>query len=459
MKKSQIVSLDLLTSISAAFFLILLVISVSALAADKIGDNSIYQYKTEPVWDPVSNKSFLFWLGKTGDIYGREYDHSSSAWYPALDDPPKNIMEYTRDPADRHNYPAVVVSRDGRILVFQSDHLRESDGYALMLYKSPNPGTIKGTWSRKILWTENQAAYPTAVAAEDSIYLFMRRKRETVWRVWQYSKSVDDGETWSEPRTIVDTEDLHDGVSGYQAAGMDEIYSIGRKFHDPVNHRIPLTWNLAGDEKHNKLNQNLYMAYLDTTDDLMYSPNGTSLGGFVSLEEMDDPDSKCLVEATEKQNGKYTPPLVDNIHHASFSDDGNFFLTYNLKSEVSGRQQVKYARWTGTAWDAGVIEDRDVSGDQYRYGSVQKTGSDDFRVSVIDENNNRVRVIETMNAGKTWELISDQPVATNGRAINSAEFVVPYKPGFPQIMVTTYPYDDKHNTEPPGEYPVIAIDY
>ncbi len=80
-------------------------------------------------------------------------------------------------------------------------------------------------------------------------------------------------------------------------------------------------------------------------------------------------------------------------------------------------------------------------------------------ISVIDENNNRVRVIETMNAGATWELISDQPVATNGRAINSAEFVVPYKPGFPQIMVTTYPYDDKHNTDPSGDYPVIAIDY
>ncbi len=55
-------------------------------------------------------------------------------------------------------------------------------------------------------------------------------------------------------------------------------------------------------------------------------------------------------------------------------------------------------------------------------------------------------------------LLSDQAVATNGRAINSATLVVPYRPGYPQIMVTTYPYDDKHNTEPEGEYPVLAID-
>ncbi len=444
--------------IRSALILILLVLTFSANGADKIGENSIYQYKTEPVWDPISNKSFLFWLGKTGDIYGREYDHSNGTWYPALNESPKKIMEFTRDPADRHNYPAVIVLTDGHILVFQSDHLEDSDGYALMLYKSPNPGTITGAWSERILWTENQATYPTAVGADNSIYLFIRRKRESVWRVWQYSKSVDYGETWSEPKTIIDTEDLNDRMSSYQPAGLDEIYSIAKKFYDPINHRIPITWNLAGDEKHNKYNKNLYMAYLNTKDDLMYSPNGSKLGEFVNLAEMDHPDTKCLIEETEKQSAKYTPPLVDNIHHANVTDDGDFFVTYNLKSKVSNRQQIKYARWTGTTWDIGIIEDREITGDQYRYGSVQKFGSDDFRISVIDEANNRVRIIETTDAGETWTSMSDQSISTNGRAINSAEFVAPYKPGFPQIMVTTYPYDDKHNTEPSGEYPVIAID-
>jgi hypothetical protein len=49
-------------------------------------------------------------------------------------------------------------------------------------------------------------------------------------------------------------------------------------------------------------------------------------------------------------------------------------------------------------------------------------------------------------------------VATNGRAINSATLVAPFRRGYPQIMVTTYPASDKHNTEPEGEYPVIALD-
>ncbi len=225
-----------------------------------------------------------------------------------------------------------------------------------------------------------------------------------------------------------------------------------------MNHRIPMTWSLAGGGRHNDYNKNLYMAYLDTNDDLMYSPNGSKLGEFVDLEEMDHPDTKCLIEETEEQPGKYTPPLVDNIHHANFTDDGEFFVIYNLKSEVSGRQQIKYARWNGTTWDIGVIEDREISGDQYRYGSVQKFGSDAFRISIIDEANNRIQIDETRDAGETWTSVSDQSIATNGRAINSAEFVVPYKPGFPQILITTYPNDDKHNTDPRGAYPVIAID-
>ncbi len=344
----------------AAITILLLVITMPAIAAEKIGDNSIYQYKIEPIWDPVSNKTLLIWQGKTGDVFGREYDHALEKWYPALNGPPKKIMEFERDPADRHNYPSVLVAPDGHIIVFQEDHLSASDGYALMQYRSINKGSIRGTWSRKILWRENQPSYPTAVATEDSLYLFMRRKMADVWRVWQFAKSTNHGTTWSEPRTIVDTEDLNDGVEGYQAAGMDEIYAIAKKFYDPGNQRIPLTWSLAGDERHNKFNQNIYMAYLDTNDDQMYSPNGTALGDFVSLAEMDDPATKCLVEATEKQRGKYTPPLVDNIHHASFTDNGDFLVTYNNKSEVSGRQQVKYARWTGSDWDVGVIEDRDI---------------------------------------------------------------------------------------------------
>ena len=119
--------------------------------------------------------------------------------------------------------------------------VKKSDGYAIMVYKSPEPGSIKGPWSSQELWDgELQPSYPTMLRVGNSLYVFIRRKVESVHRRWQFSKSTDSGETRSEPRTILDTEELEDGQSGYQAEGFDEVYSVGRKYYDEANHRIPI---------------------------------------------------------------------------------------------------------------------------------------------------------------------------------------------------------------------------
>ncbi len=444
-------------SSALALFLMLF----STLSADeKIADNSVYQFKGEPIRDVVFDKTYMTWLGKTGDIYAREFDQAKATWYPALDEPPKIIKEFTKDPPDRHNYASIVVAPDGRLVVFQTDHLEESDGYAIMVYKSPQSGTIRGTWSSQELWDGlNQPSYPTILRVEDSIYLFIRRKVESTHRVWQFSKSTDNGETWSEPRTIIDTEELEDGQDGYQAEGFDEIYAVGRKYFDAANHRIPISWHLAGDGSHNKFNKNMYVAYLDTRDDQMYGPNGTPLGDFIDLAEMNDPATQCLVEATPSQRGKYTAGLVDFVHQVSVADDGNFLVAYNFMDEPKNRQRLRYGKWTGTSWRVGSIEEAPLRGNPIRINSLAKIpGSDAFRVSIVEEATNAVRIRETLDGGRNWSLITSKIVETNGQTINSADFVVPYNPGYPQILITTYPVEDKYNTTLPGEYPVIAID-
>lgn len=50
----------------------------------------------------------------------------------------------------------------------------------------------------------------------------------------------------------------------------------------------------------------MYVAYLNTEDDKMYSPNATLLGDFINLAKMNDANHKCLVEAT--------PLNLKNIH-------------------------------------------------------------------------------------------------------------------------------------------------
>lgn len=432
----------------------------TAGADERIGDNSVYQFKGEPFRNAEFGKTWMTWLGKTGDINAREFDHANSAWYPALDEPPKVIREFDRDPPDRHNYASLIVAPDEHLVVVQADHLRESDGYALMVYKSPQSGTIRGEWSRRYLWDGvNQPSYPTVVRAGDSIYLFIRRKVESVHRVWQFSKSTDSGVTWSDARTIIDTEDLDDGQPGYQATGFDEIYAVGRKYFDEANHRIPISWHLAGDGRHNKFNRNMYVAYLDTRDDMMYGPNGTPLGDFIDLEEMNSPVTQCLVEETPPQRGKYTGGLVDFVHQVSFADDGSFLVAYNYMDEANGAQRLRYGKWNGASWTVGSIEEAPLSANPIRINSLVKIpGGDAFRVTVVEQAAHTVRIRETKDGGKSWALVASKVLDTGGKPINSADFVIPYNPGYPQILVTTYPEDDKYNTTLPGDYPVIAID-
>ena len=450
---------DASNKIGLALALVFLIVAV-ANADENIGNNSVYQFKGEPIRDIAFDKTFMTWLGKSGNIYAREYDRVNGSWYPALSDPPKVIKEFTKDSPDRHNYASIVVAPDGHLVVFQTDHLSDSDGYAIMVYKSPQAGTIRGTWSSRELWDGvNQPSYPTILRAGNSIYLFIRRRVESIHRVWQFSKSTDNGETWSEPRTIIDTEEVEDGQVGYQPEGFDEVYAVGRKYFDEANHRIPISWHLAGDGSHNKYNKNMYVAYLDTRDDQMYSPNGTPLGDYIDLAEMNDPETQCLVEATPSQRPKYSPGLVDFVHQVSFADDGTFLVAYNFMDEPKYRQRLRYGKWTGSSWVVGSIEEAPLRGNPIRVNSLVKIpGSNAFRVSIVEEAINAVRIRETQDGGETWSLIASKTMQTDGKTINSADFVVPYNPDYPQILVTTYPVEDKYNTTLTGDYAVIAID-
>lgn len=424
--------------------------SAAPKMSELLGNNSVYQYKTEPIYDPKSNKSFFFWMGKTGDIYGREYNHETKAWNPSLSQDSKKIMEFTRTPADRHNYPSVVIAPNGHVLVLQEDHLGSKDGYALMLYTSPTPGSIDGEWSNQTLWTEGQPSYPTAVSAGDSIYLFMRRKVEFIWRVWQFSKSDDHGKTWSEPRTIVDTENK-------EPDNLNEIYSTAKKFYDPVNKRIALTWNLAGGKDHNALNKDLYMACLSTTDHKMYAPTGADLGEKVDLSEMQDPTTKVMVLGTEAQDGEKTGPTVDYAHHANYLEDGTFFITYNNMSKKNGKQSLMSSRWTGSDWKHSVIEEKPFKEALTRYGSVQQVKGSHLRVSIIDDELFKVRIKETKDAGETWSQVCEEVFDTKGQLMNCADFIFPYRPGYPQLLVGTMPSEDKHETNPKVDMPIWAM--
>ncbi|MBM4155206.1 MAG: hypothetical protein FJ221_09300 [Lentisphaerae bacterium] len=200
------------------------------------------------------------------------------------------------------------------------------------------------------------------------------------------------------------------------------------------------------------------MAYLSTTDDKMYAPTGANLGDCVDYAEMKDAKTKVQVLATEDQSGEKTGPIVDYVHHANYLEDGKFFVTCNNMSKKNDKQSLLWARWTGEDWKHGVIEEKPFKEELTRYSCVQQVRGSHFRVSIIDDTKARVRIKETKDAGETWAQVHEEVLDTQGREINCADFVLPYRPGYPQIMVTTTPTGTSlHDTNPKGDFPIWAM--
>ena len=125
------------------------------------------------------------------------------------------------------------------------------------------------------------------------------------------------------------------------------------------------------------------------------------------------------------QPEKHSSGLVDFVHQVSFDDDGNFFVAYNFADDDI-IQRLRFAKWTGSSWDVGSIEEAPFSSIEIRMNSLIKIpGSDAFRISIVEPGINTVRIQETTDGGKNLTLISSQTNEANGQTINSADFVVP----------------------------------
>lgn len=141
------------------------------------------------VYNAAANKTVICWNGEKMSIYVREFDHDTLTW----SDPFKVHDPNYTGRWDYHNYPCITLAPDGRYLIFYFKH--SSDAY---MVKSPGPNTIAGTWSDQKL-SEDKCAYPMPVVVDDTIYLFYSSTVAHWHRPYRMIKSVDSGETWSDP--------------------------------------------------------------------------------------------------------------------------------------------------------------------------------------------------------------------------------------------------------------------
>ncbi len=114
-------------------------------------------------YDSTVNKTFISWMGSYSDAVVKEFDHSTQEW---SDDQIVGASPF----ADSHNYPGMIQTEDGRLLVVYGCH-----NSVMRITTSAKPSDIEGTWHDRDLSAAQGASYPVPLITSDgTIYCFYR---------------------------------------------------------------------------------------------------------------------------------------------------------------------------------------------------------------------------------------------------------------------------------------------
>jgi hypothetical protein len=328
------------------------------------------------LYDATANKTFVTWMGPGSDALVRAYDHATKTWSA-------DKIAGKATFADKHNYPAMIKGRDGRLYIFYGCH-----NTPLRMTVSPAPGTIDGTWTDGPVAAAPEASYPAPIITSDgTMYVFTRQTRmkdgATDDRPFEFLKSMDNGKTWTK-QLIIDNYPRTDNLT--------EIYN-GKISYEPAHGdqkaKIHLSWTLAGGgpgkHEHDAFTRNIYYAYIDPTNDHLYSIAGKDLGTTIDDAEG---EADCKALDTGCSNCDHQTGYQISVH---YNDDGKPLILFgHFKDGLTA------VRWGGTAWTKTVVtpalgEPRDIN----------KIGPRSFQA--FRGMGNTCQVFRTTDAGATWK--------------------------------------------------------
>ncbi|WP_114781914.1 BNR-4 repeat-containing protein [Botryobacter ruber] len=330
-------------------------------------------------YDAGAHKTFVSWMGANSTAVVKALDHKTNTW--SADKVVGNSPF-----VDKHNYPGLLKGADNRLYAFYGCH-----NSTMKLTISPKPLSIEGTWEDKYIEEAKNASYPAPVVTTDgTFYVFYRDTRKTNGyaddRPYQVVKSTDNGITWKRqlvidpyPRSTDNMLEIYNGKVTYQPAFGDQ------------KAKIHIAWTIAGEKlgkhAHATYGRNLYYAYLDPSNDHMYSISGKDLGTTIDNNEA---DAECMVIDTGIPEKGHMSGLQVSAH---YRDNGFPIIHFdNVKQGGSSS-----ATWNGKAW---VVSQITPAGGDPR--EIEKFGPDSFRV--YRPKGKEIAVYKTTNGGLSWEL-------------------------------------------------------
>lgn len=365
-------------------------------------------------YDSVIDQTLITWNGPEMDVYVRNFHHGNNEWGPSK----RVVVNGMTGKWDYHNYPCMVKSSDGRPIIFYARHSRE-----LYQLTAPEPHSISGEWTRKTI-SEDQNCYPAPVVVGDTIYVFYSCNDDNryPYRTYRYIRSTDNGETWSAPITIIDSEKNDPDK-------FDEVYAFGSVYEPGQGDtpgRVHLTWSMWGGPKgHASQARGCFYAAFDPLTDRMYSADGEDLGACIHFEKMME---KCLIDIAEP---------TDDVGHTIYcpvpaSDPltGKPIIAYGYRDQDRQQGEVRVAKWSEGRWSIQIINET-----TYEFRDMELDPIDG-KLRIAFWSQNSICIQQSLDGGATWHLESHTEVPFDHGAYYApyTNFIKNHKPEVQMLL-------------------------
>ncbi len=315
----------------------------------KISDKGTFACRRamgEGYFDEVKNRTYIAYNERGMDIYLAFFDHEKKEWS-------NSELVYKCDLFSRwdyHDYVSMIQDLNGNPMFFY--HIHSSHAYMIKLDEN-------GKYKRAKI-CDNNTAYPAPIRYKNSIYYFYSENKEISYpyRPLRFIRSDDNGETWTEPKDIIDS-------AKKTPDKIDEVYQsdvIFLEANENFPDRFIISFTMWGGEKHAFNGKGAYSVMFYPHDEKCYDLNGNCLQEVVDYDMMIE---KCCVakgrisQFSEFRHSTYGPISVAD-------DKGNVLVIHGHRDENTNSLYV-------TKCEEGKFVTNEISNEMWNVKDARTT--------------------------------------------------------------------------------------